>query len=73
MVLDGFDKYGTTVDFHHNHDVLVACLRAEWELTCLVGEDGVSYVVNVGVDVLDFASPESLGMRLLKRRWLGFG
>ena len=25
-ILDGFDKDGATVDLHHNHDVLVACL-----------------------------------------------
>ena len=60
-------------NFYYNHDILVACLRVEWESTSLVGKDCVSYVVNVGVDVLDFASLEFLGVHLLKRRWLGFG
>ena len=42
-------------------------------MTLLVGEYGVSYMVNVGVDILDFVALEVLGVNLLKRRWLGFG
>jgi hypothetical protein len=39
------------VDFHHNHNVLVALLRTRRELTCLIGEHGFAYHVHLGVDV----------------------
>ena len=39
----------------------------------MVREDGVSYLVNIGVDVLDLASPELVGVHLVKGRRLGFG
>ncbi len=39
-VLHGLKKDGIPVDFHHNHDVLVATKRLNGELACLVREHG---------------------------------
>jgi hypothetical protein len=38
MVLRGLDKDGIAIDFHHNHDVLVASKRMDGELAGLVGK-----------------------------------
>ena len=57
-VLDGFNEYGAAVNFDHDHDALMACLGASGELACLVGEDGVSGVINFGVDVALFFATE---------------
>ena len=61
-ILDGLNKDGAAVDFHHNHDVFVAHLGALGKFACLVGKDGVAHVVYCCVDILDFASPELSGV-----------
>ncbi len=52
--LHGLNKDGVAVDFHHNHDVLVASLRAHRELTCFIGEHGFTYPVCFGGDVSNY-------------------
>ena len=52
--------------------LFVAHLRADWELSCLVGEDGVAHIVNLGVDILDFASTELVAVTSSKGEVLGF-
>ena len=43
-ILDGFNKVGTTVDLHHNHDVLVARLGALGKFACRVSKNGVTHM-----------------------------
>jgi hypothetical protein len=51
VVLHGLDEDGIAVDFHHNHDALVATKRLDGELVCLVGEHGFAYHVCLGVRI----------------------
>ena len=69
----GSSEYGVTVDFHYNHDVLVALLRTCGELACLIGEHGFVYHVCFGVDVAHFLTVELGGVASLQRRCFGFG
>ena len=62
LVLDGFNKYCTAVDFDHDHDVLMASLGMGGEFACLVGKDDLSGVIHLGVDVAFFAAPELVGV-----------
>ena len=72
--LHGLNKDGVAVDFHHNHDVLVASLRAGGELPCLIGEHGFAYHVCFGVDVAHFLTVELGGVASFqRRRCFGFG
>jgi hypothetical protein len=61
------------VNFHHNHDVLVALLRMCRELTCLIGEHGFAYHVCFGVDVSNFLTVALGGVASFQRRCFGFG
>jgi hypothetical protein len=61
-VLHGLDEDGIAVDFHHNHDVLVAMKRSDGELACLVGEHGFAYHVHLGVHVAHFLAVEMGGV-----------
>ncbi len=70
--LHGLNKDGIAVDFHHNHDVLVASLRTRRELICLIGEHGFAYPVCFGVDVLNFLTMELGGVASFQRRCIGF-
>jgi hypothetical protein len=72
-ILDGLNKDGATVNFHHNHDVFVACSGALGKFACLVGKNGVAHMVYLCVDILDFVSPELGGVHLFKGRRFGFG
>ena len=49
VALHGLNKDGVAVDFHHNHDVLVATSRMRRELPCLIREHGFAYHVCFGV------------------------
>ncbi len=40
-VFHGLDKDGVAVNFHNNHDVLVATKRSYGDLACLVREHGL--------------------------------
>ncbi len=71
--LHGLNKDGIAVDFHHNHDVLVASLRTRRELTCLIGEHGFVYHVRLGVDVSNFLTVELGGVASFQRRCFSFG
>ncbi len=51
-ILHGLDEGGVAVDFHHNHDVLVATKRLDVELACLVREHGFEYHVSLGVHIV---------------------
>jgi hypothetical protein len=54
----GLNEDGVDVDFHQNHDVLVATLQTRRKFTCLIGEHGFAYTVCFGVDVSHFLSME---------------
>ena len=54
-------------------DVIVALLRMRGELACLVSEDGVAHLVCCGVDIMDFAAAELVGVDFLEGRRFGFG
>ena len=69
----GLSEDGVAVDFHHNHDVLVATLRARRELTCLIGEHGLADTVCFGVDVANFLSMELGGVTSFQGCCFGFG
>ncbi len=71
--LHGLNKDGIAVNFHHNHDVLVALLRTRRKLTCSIGEHGFAYPVCFGVDVLNFLTVELGGVASFQRRCFGFG
>ncbi len=71
--LHGLNKDGVAVDFHHNHDVLVALLRTCRELTCLIGEHGFVHPVCFGVDVSNFLTMELGDVTSFQRRCFGFG
>ena len=71
--LHGLNDDGVAVDFHHNHDVLVASLRMCRELTCLIGEHGFTYPVCLGVDILHFLLMELGGVTSFQRCCFGFG
>ncbi len=60
--LHWLNKDGVTVDFHHDHYVLVASLRLRGELACLIGEHGFTYHVCLGVDILSFLTTELGGV-----------
>jgi hypothetical protein len=45
-VLHGLNEDSVAVDFHHNHDALVATKRFGGELACLVREHGFAYHVD---------------------------
>ena len=62
LVLDWLNEYGAAVDFNHDHDVLVASLGPGGEFACLVGKDGLSGVVHLGVDITYFAALELIGV-----------
>mmetsp|Transcript_13999 Transcript_13999/g.31870 ORF Transcript_13999/g.31870 Transcript_13999/m.31870 type:complete len:264 (-) Transcript_13999:1119-1910(-) len=67
------DKDGVAVDFHHEHDVLVARLRRDGEAAGLIGEEGVLGFVDLDVDVADLLSSEVRAVNLLERPGLGLG
>jgi hypothetical protein len=71
--LHGLNEDGVAVDFHHNHDVLVASLRMRRESTCLIGEYGFAYPVCFGVDVSNFLTMELGGVASFQRRCFDFG
>ncbi len=71
--LHGLNEDDVAVDFHHNHDVLVASLRTRRESTCLIGEHGFAYSVCFGVDVLNVLTMELGGVASLLRCCFGFG
>ena len=71
--LYGLNKDDVAVNFHHNHDVLVALLRVCRELTCLIGEHGFVYPVCFGVDVSKFLAVELGGVTRFQRCCFGFG
>jgi len=73
VTLHGLNEDGVAVDFHHNHDVLVATLRTRRESTCLIGEHGFAYTLCFCVDVSHFLSMELGGVTSFQRRWFGFG
>jgi hypothetical protein len=50
-LMGSIDENGVPVNFHHNHDGLVAMKRLDGELACLVGEHGFTYHVHLGVQV----------------------
>ena len=72
-LFSGLNEDAVAVDFHHNHDVLVAALQARRELTCLIGEHGFAYPVCFGVDVLNFLAVELGGVTRFRRCCFGFG
>ena len=72
-ILDGLNKDGAAVNVHHDHYVFVARLGALGKLACLVGKNGVAYMVYLGVDILDFAPPELSRMPLFEGCRFGFG
>jgi hypothetical protein len=47
----GLDKDGVAINFHHNHEVLVATKRLGGELADLVREHGFAYHVCLDVQV----------------------
>ena len=61
-VLDWFNEDSAAVNFDHDHYVLVSSLGPGGEFACLVGKDGLSGVVHLGVDVAYFAAPELIGV-----------
>ncbi len=71
--LHGLNKDDIALNFHHNHDVLVALLRTHRELTCLIGEHGFAYHVRLGVDVSNFLTVELGGVASFQRRCFSFG
>ena len=71
--LHELNEVGVAVDFHHNHDALVALLGLHRELTCLIGEHGFVYLVCLGVDVSNFLTLKSVGVVCFQRRCFFFG
>ena len=71
--LHGLNKDGIAVNFHHDHDVLVALLRTHRELICLIGEYGFAYPVCFGVDVSNFLTMELVGVASFQRHCFSFG
>jgi hypothetical protein len=61
-VLHGLNKDGIAINFHHNHDVLVALKRLSEELAGLVGEHGFLDHVHLGVHVMQFLAVEVGGV-----------
>ncbi len=57
-VLHGFNKDGVPVNFHHNHDVLVATKRSDGESASFVGGHGFAYHVHLGVHVAHLLARE---------------
>ncbi len=72
-VLHGLDKGGIAVNFHHNHDVLVATKRSGGELACLVGEHGFVYHVHLGVHIAHLLAMEVGGVTCFQWCRLIFG
>jgi hypothetical protein len=72
-VLDGLDKDGVAVDFHHNHDILVATKGSDGELACLVVEHGFTYHVCLGVHVAHLLALEVGGVACFQWCRLSFG
>ncbi len=73
VVLNGLNKDGVAVNFHHNHDVFVTAKRLDGELACLVGEHGFAYHVCLGVHVPYFLAMEVGGVPSFQRCRLNFG
>jgi hypothetical protein len=61
-VLCGLDEDGIALDFHHNHDELVAPKRSGGELSGLVGECGFAYHVHLGVHAVHYLAVEVGGV-----------
>ncbi len=72
-VLHGLNKDGLTIDFHHNHDVLVASERLGGELAGLFREHGFAYHVRLGVHVAHFLAVEVGDVACFQWRCLCFG
>jgi hypothetical protein len=72
-VLHGLDKDGNAVDFHHNHDVLVATKRLDGELACLVREHDFAYHVRLGVHVVHLLIMEVGGVTCFQLCRLNIG
>jgi hypothetical protein len=73
VVLHGLNKDGVAIDFHHDHDVLVASKRLGGELAGLVGEHCFAYHVHLGVHVVHFLAVEVEGVACFQWRRLCFG
>ena len=71
--LHGLNEDDITVDFYHNHDVLVALLRTHRELPCLIGEHGFAYPVCFVVDISNFISMELGGVANFQWCCFSFG
>ncbi len=71
--LHGLNKDGVAVNFHHNHDVLVATKRSDGELACLVGEHGFAYHVRLGVHVTHLLAMEERGVACFQWCRINFG
>ncbi len=72
-VLYGLNVDGVAVDFHHNHDVLVATTRSDGELACLVGEHSFAYQVHLGVHLMHLLAVEVGGVTCFQQCRLNFG
>ncbi len=72
-VLHGLKEDGVAINFHHNHDVLVASKRLDGELAGLVGEHGFAYHIRLGVHVAHFLAVEVGGAACFQRCRLCFG
>jgi hypothetical protein len=71
--LHGLDKDGVTIDFHHNHNVLVASKRSCRELAYLIGGHGFAYHVRLGIHIAHFLAVEMEGVVCFQWRCLCFG
>ena len=72
-VFDGFNKEGTGVNFQEDHDVEVAGLGTLGEFSDLVGENGVTDIVDFGEDITSFTASEMGRVEIFEgnRLWLG--
>ena len=52
--VDGLNEDGVAIDIDHYHDVFVASPGALGELPCLIREDGVPYIVDFGIHIMNF-------------------